>query len=510
VKSTFRFVETFPDHEHAAVVMGAAVDDLYDMREFEQAIVRGRELIDRYPRADESIRRSAWAVVAHACFDTAGYEEAEQAYTRVLDMTPADGESQQAVVDNLAAAIYKQGEQASLAEDHRSAADHFLRIKQAAPSSEIRAAAEYDAGAALIRLEEWAEAAAVLDAFRQAHPDHELHQEATQQIALVYREEGDLSRAAGEYERVATEAEDPELRREALLLAGELFADSEAMDRALAVYLEYVAQFPKPLEIAVETRFKIAGMYQARHEGASYQQQLRQIVEIDRRAGEERTARIRYLAAQSALVLTEDLYRHFEAVELVQPFEQNLQEKQRRMDTALEAFGRLIDYEVGDVTAAATFYMAEVYSDFSRSLTESERPTDLGDAELQSYEMALEEEAFPFEERAIEVHQKNLELLSAGIYNAWIERSLDKLADLMPGRFAKSEASSGLIDSIDSYAYRAPNAPDTDASAEIVETAPDVPDAALNQAETVESTPQAPANAADEALVPEVSDANPR
>jgi hypothetical protein len=49
--------------------------------------------------------------------------------------------------------------------------------------------------------------------------------------------------------------------------------------------------------------------------------------------------------------------------------------------------------------------------------------------------------------------------MTAGIYNAWIERSLGKLADLMPGRYAKFEASSGFIDSLDSFAYRTPNAP---------------------------------------------------
>jgi TolA-binding protein len=458
VTSTLRFVDTFPEHEHAAAVMGAAVDDLYDMKEFELALATGQKLIDAYPEADLPIRRSAWAVVAHASFDTAVYEQAEHAYSHVLEMTPADDASRQAVVDNLAAAIYKQGEQANLADDPRSAADHFLRIPQAAPTSDIRPLAEYDAGATLIHLKDWTAAAAVLESFRQAYPDHELNREATRQMAFVYQEEGNLSRAAGEYERVAAEAEDPELRREALLVAGDLYEKSELMDRALAVYVSYVSQFPRPIEMAVETRFKIAQMYEATHDEASYHGQLRKIVEIDEAGGDERSARIRYLAAQSALVLTEGFYRRFAQVELVQPFEQHLEEKKRRMDAALEAFGGLVDYEVGEVTAAATFYMAEVYSGFSKALIESERPADLDPAAMQDYEMVLEEEAFPFEERAIEVHEKNLELMAAGVYNPWIEKSLAKLSELMPGRYAKFEASSGLIASIDTYAYRAPNA----------------------------------------------------
>ena len=78
---------------------------------------------------------------------------------------------------------------------------------------------------------------------------------------------------------------------------------------------------------------------------------------------------------------------------------------------------------------------------------------------MQDYEDALEEEAFPFEERAIAVHEKNLELMRGGIYNAWTQKSLARLAELMPGRYAKAEISSGYLDLIDQYSYHAPEQP---------------------------------------------------
>ena len=107
------------------------------------------------------------------------------------------------------------------------------------------------------------------------------------------------------------------------------------------------------------------------------------------------------------------------------------------------------------MTAAATF-IAETYFDFSRALTESQRPNDLSAADLEEYELALEQEAFPFEQKAIGVHEKNLELLRTGVFNTWTEKSLGKLAELVPGRYAKTEISSGFIDSIDNYANRSP------------------------------------------------------
>jgi tetratricopeptide (TPR) repeat protein len=456
VASSLRFAETFPQHEHAATVLGAAADDLYEMKDHPAAIASARKLIDDYPAAEAGTRRSAWLVIAHASFDLAAYPVAEQAYTEVLAATSWSDESRAAIVDNLAASIYKQGELANAAQDFRAAADHFLRIRAAAPTSHIRAAAEYDAGAALIQLQDWAAAADVLVAFRDQYPEHELRGEATRQIAFAYRQHGQLSRAAGEYDRIASESADPALRGEALLVAGDLYEQSNAADRALDVYVRYVTEFPRPVEMAAETRFKIAEIHKASRDMPRYHQELEEIVRVDATAGAERTGRTRTLAARSALVLSELLYEEFRAVKLTQPFEISLQDKKLRMDAAIEALGRLVDYEIADVTAAATFYVAETYFEFSHALAASERPVDLQAPELAEYELALEEEAFPFEEKSIDVHEKNLELLRAGIYNVWTEKSLGKLAELMPGRYAKSEMSSGFLGAIDTYAYRSP------------------------------------------------------
>src|SRR5262249_45074301 len=161
-------------------------------------------------------------VVAHGSFELANYPQAEHAYAEVLEVTPKSDASRAALVDNLAASIYKQGEQARDAQDYRAAADHFLRIRTAAPTSTIRAAAEYDAGAALMELKDWTQAANVLEAFRSDFPEHKLRLEATRQIAYAYRQSGELSKAAGEYDRLASQSDDPNMRSEALLVAGDL------------------------------------------------------------------------------------------------------------------------------------------------------------------------------------------------------------------------------------------------------------------------------------------------
>ena len=486
VSSSLRFAETFQEHEQAPVVLGKAADDLYEMEDFDLAIQSAQTLIDRYPAADALLIRSAWAVIAHSSIDLAEYENAEHAYMNVLALTAADDETRPAVVDGLAAAIYKQGEQANLLEDYRVAAEHFLRIKDLAPESNIRTSAEYDAAVALMKLQDWARASAVLEEFRATHPEHELGGQATKQLAFIYREDGQTERSAAEHERIAAESTDPELAREALLIAAELYDEVNVVGDAIRVYEQYVARYPEPLDIAMETRSRLAEIFKAELDYERYHEKLGEIIAVDRDAGALRTDRSRFLAARAALVLAELSYQQFVSLELIQPFEESLAEKQRRMDTAMAAFESLVEYEVGEVTAAATFYIAEIYFEFSAALLESERPAGLSDAEKVDYEMVIEEEAYPFEERAIEVHEANFDLLANGIFNPWVQKSLDKLAGLMPGRYAKNEISGGFLGSIDTYAYRMPIAipPGVDAAPD--GDSPDSSDAPASPAATAQ------------------------
>ncbi|MCP4471014.1 MAG: tetratricopeptide repeat protein [Gammaproteobacteria bacterium] len=446
VRSSIRFAETYPDHKHAIVVLVAAVDELYELEDFERAIIYGKRVVEVYPDADPKLRRSAWMVVAHSSFNVSNYQDAELAYSETLLLTDINDESYESLSENLAASIYKQGEQALKLENHQLAANHFLRVAEVTPNSKIRPTAEYDAAASLIALQQWQNVADLLEGFRQRFPQHELLPDITKKLAIVYKEDGRILLAAAEFERIEEEnPQDEALRREALYQAADLYDQAGTTDRILLVYQKLVDYFPEPIEEAIETHQKMADIYQQQGNRSSYLAQLENIVVSDATGGSGRTDRTRYLAAHAALVLAEPKWEAFSSVELVRPFRDSLVKKKDRMSVAIETFSDLIDYEVGDVTAAATFYLAEIYLNFSASLINSERPEGLDEIELEDFELAIEDQAFPFEEKGINVHERNLELLDAGIYNKWIDNSLAKLADLLPARYAKTEQDSNVI-----------------------------------------------------------------
>jgi tetratricopeptide (TPR) repeat protein len=496
VRSSLKFADTFREHEKAAIILGAAADDLYGMKEYEQALAAANKLIDVFPSTDVDVLRAAWLVIGHSCYELLRYSEAETAYLNVLAMLPAGDKMHEDLVDNLAASIYKQGEQANAAGDYRVAADHFLRVARTAPTSKIRPAAEYDGAAALIQLEDWEMAAKVLGGFRNSFPGHELQPEVTKKMAYVYRQKGELSLAANEYERIERESQDDEIRREALLVAGELHEENGSTLRALEVYRRYVGYFPQPVEINLETRNKIAEILKGQNDRESYLNELAKIVTIDASAGSARTSRTRYLAAQAALVLAESSYDAFVTVSLVRPFEVNLRKKRELMKTAVQKFSQLMDYEFGEVTAAATFYLGEIYAHFSKALMTSERPEGLSPSELEQYELAIEEQAYPFEEKAINVHESNLKLIPRGVYNEWIEKSLQKLAEFVPVRYDKPEETSGIVSSLETYIF------EVDRPAPLASPKPEV-------ARDAESEPAEPAQVEAPESVMEVEPAEP-
>jgi cellulose synthase operon protein C len=448
IRSSLQFADTYPQHDKAALVMVAAVDDLYELKDYVLAVKIGRKMLDTYPNAEQPLRRSAWLIVAHGSFDLTEYKDAELGYTQVLSLSTKDDASLVQITENLAASIYKQGEQARKLEDYKLAAEHFLRVGQVTPNANVRPTADYDAAAALISLKSWQQAADVLKAFRQNFPKHGLLPEVTKKLAIVYREDGQSLFAAAEFERIEKETTDVALRREALLEAADLYERGGDQDSALKVYQRFVAAFPEPIDFVLETRQKIADIFKMKNDIPSYTAQLDIIVKADAKAGNARTDRTRYLAANAALYLTQPVYDEFIAIKLVKPFKKNLDKKKTQMKVTIDAYTRLVDYGVGEVTAAVTYQIAELYLHFNRALMESERPDNLNAEELEQYNLAIEEQAYPFEEKAIKVHEKNMELLSTGIYNSWIDKSIAKLAIMVPARYARAEEPSGFVSSL--------------------------------------------------------------
>ena len=150
----------------------------------------------------------------------------------------------------------------------------------------------------------------------------------------------------------------------------------------------------------------------------------------------------------ATLALARPLVDDYRKVALVEPLKRQLKVKKDKMELALKAYATAADYGIAEVSTAATFQTAELYRDFGKALMTSQRPKGLKRDELEQYNVMLEEQAFPFEEKAIEVHEVNAKRTAIGLYDSSVRDSITALGQLRPARYDKVERAERTVDAI--------------------------------------------------------------
>jgi TolA-binding protein len=445
--SGLRFADTYPEHPESGTVLTTVAEDLFAQNQFDLAIAVGQAVIAKQPPVEPQLARTAWTVVAHSQFDLGNYAGAETAYYSLRSLTPVeDAEASDEVRERIASSIYKQGEQARDAGDLETAVAHFTRLGQAVPDSNIRATAEYDAAAALITMAAWDRAAGMLEQYRTNYPDSEFADDISQKLAVTYMETGRSTQAAAEFERIAVaEGSSDEVRREALWKAAELYEAGGIVVNEKRVLEDIVARYPDPLSESIEARYRLLEIAEIQGNSAEVTARLNDIIDVDARAGAQRTDRTRFLAAKASVRLAEPIRKRFEVVQLTQPLAESMKLKRALMEDVIDAYTGAADYGVAEVTTESTFRLAQVYESFADDVMDSERPKDLDADALEQYELLLEEQVFPIEEKAIDLYKANTDRTSDGIWDEWVERSFNRLAGLLPARYAKLERSEDVV-----------------------------------------------------------------
>jgi tetratricopeptide (TPR) repeat protein len=430
-------------------VLTRATTDLYAVKDYPRAIAAAEALLARQPPVDPTKQRVAWTVIGNSNFEQGVFDKAEAAYGHAQTLMPANDPERGVIVERLAASIYKQGEQKSKSGDSAAAVEDFLRVSALAPTSKVRANADFDAAALLIKDKQWDRAIVVLEGFRRNFPQSPLQADVTRNLAVAYTESNRPGQAAVEFEQIAqTPGEAPDVQREATLQAADLYDKAGNTAKSRVMLEAFVKHFPQPLNPAMEARNRLSVITAKIGDSGAHDYWLRDIIFADRAAGPARTDRSRALAAKATLTLAIPARDEFRRIKLVVPLKKSLAEKRKAMETALKAYEQALDYRVAEVTTAATFESAELYRQLGKDLMSSERPKNLSKDELEQYDVLLEEQAFPFEEKAIKLHEVNAARAKDGTYDEWVQKSFAALAQLNPGRYGKAEIGEQLVESI--------------------------------------------------------------
>ncbi len=454
-----RFADTFAQDPRAAAVLLAAASEHHTLEDFEAAVKAAGSLSKAFDTAPAQAavagaqqltsaqRMQTWEILGHAHFKLQDYALAEGSYARALKELPERSGERSALTENLAASIYRQGEilqqQGRLAE----AKQEYLRVLTVAPDTAVARTAHYDAAMRAIDLAEWTLAVELLSSYRQKYPLEAAAAEVGQKLVYSHQQAGNPLAAAGEL--LALESlVDAESGRKARFQAAGLYQEAGRSEQAEEAYVTYVQKYPRPLEPAIQACASLVGIAVAAGRDSDAESWRQRLIDLESQGGQERTPATRTLAAKAALETAEVKKVAYEAQKLTLPLNQSLSRKSEQLKELVNDLNRVTSYGIQDYVTASTHLMGLAYLQLGQDILQSERPPRLSDLENQQYDLLLEEQAFPFEEKAIGILEANVRRVPQGVYDKWIEQSLLQLAQVQPSRYAREEALASVINEL--------------------------------------------------------------
>ena len=430
-----RYAQLYPGDKQAPLIVKNAVQLAFKAGLRDQVTSLANLLPDT---ASADVREEVNLLKAQAYFDQQNYADAENVYRDLLANPNLAAKNKKDLSDKLALSIYRQAETVAKAGNSEAAAREFLRVQREAPISELAPVATYDAIAIFMDTAKWDEAIHYLNAFKREYPKHTLQSEVTKKLSVAYLNAGRSLDAAREFEKLTDYVSTEQEKMAALWQAAELYQEKNDYLSALRAYRDYANNYKRPYAQNMEAMSRVADIYAKLADAEKRAFWLRAIVDADTKAAKsDKTDRTQFLAASASFDLAEARRKEYEKVRLVNPLEKSLQAKKAAMQDSVKLYGQAAVYGHAEFVTRSTLAIGDIYRSFSVALLESERPRNLNADELEQYNLLLEDQAFPFEDKAIEFYETNVSRIAQGIYDPAVKTSLKNLKDLFPARYAR-------------------------------------------------------------------------
>lgn len=444
-----QFVRWHSRHEAAQQVALNQLSDIYQQKAYSDVADYARRVID-WPHPELTNRQlvnEALFIVSQTALAQQDYSRAEQSLQQLLAIYAADnaiaidgsaGAARERLLrTQLASAVYQQAQQGGI-----SAAEQLQHIERllALPESEYHQSAAYQQISLLLAEQQYPQAISLMQTYQSRYPDSAELPAIRSALLSSYEQLADWQSAADLLSQQVA-ALDAGAQQQALLYkAADYYWQAGNVDAARLAYRSYANQYPEPHLPAQEARARLVELYQAQHDLSRRNFWYQRIVNAEQQLASQQqngTDRSRYLAADAALQLGLHNSTLFNGVTLRQPLRDNLKKKQTHMTTAIKLLQTSMSWQVADFYSQAQYQIGELYQQMAAALLNSERPKGLDALALEQYELLLEEQAYPFEELAIEIYQQNAALVSQPLYDKWVAESFHKLAELSPARYRK-------------------------------------------------------------------------
>ena len=343
----------------------------------------------------------------------------------------------------LAASLYKQAEGLKSQGKIKEAAGAFKKVYDTSPNTDIAAIALYDAGVLYLEDKEQDNAINAFQLLFLRYPSSRYTPVAVSEWGEILESRGTYISAAQIYENASSVLEDRGIREKLLYKAILLYEKGGNVDTMYNNYFRnferFQNEFPDSPRL-IELTFKAAANRETLKDYTTAKILYEKTVSLHKRLGASATIEATISAAKAQLILGNYKKRHYEYIKIVNPVEENLKKKEGLLKEALTDYTAAARYRISDVTTEATFNMGDMFEHHKEAIMTSERPSELTSEQMEEYIYMLEEQAYPFEEKAISIHEGNIKkTIEEGSYNIWVKRSYEHLALLVPAKYKREE-----------------------------------------------------------------------
>ncbi|MGI5309374.1 tetratricopeptide repeat protein [Rheinheimera sp. WS51] len=437
------FVQHHPAHPAAQQVALQQLQQDYRAKRYLHVIDQAGKVIDWLYKTELSEQLAAEALFLRSQSEIAlnYFNQAELSLQQLLALS-LSSERKSLIQQQYASSIYQQAQQPDI--EASAAIAHLTRLLDALPDSSFHEAALFEKIGLLINQKNWSTVPTLLQRYIKRYPNSERIAAANAQLIQSYQQLGQWQLAADQLLKHATTSTEPKQRREALWLAADYFLQAENIELAISTFRDYANQYTKPHDIAQEARQHLVELYQLKNDVYRKNFWLAKLVSFEQAEQgtdfSQSNARTQQLAADAALALGDHEFALFTNVKLRRPLQANLTKKRQHMQDAIGHYQQSISYGVATSLPQAQFSIAKLYEEMAKALLASERPQELTALAAEQYDLLLEEQAYPFEEQAIELYRQTTTLVQQQLYDPWVKQSFERLKVLLPAEFDKTEA----------------------------------------------------------------------
>jgi len=438
-----KFSERFPQDPRVPNLLLKATQLATRQGEYGVAREYAQKILATQPQG--TARYVAQKLIATSYFEQEDYAQAAQGLKELL--SNAGGlqipkKDQEELRTLLASSLYKQAEAQKQKGQLQEAAKGFLSIHALMPDTEVAANALLDGAILQAKMGQEEEAILNLKKYLEVYPRSPHQDQAREQLALLYEKKARYQEAIQQYEKLAASTSGEKGSQgtvEWLLAIARLSEKTRDWPRAHRTLLAAAEALPLGDERTLEALYRAA---KAKEQMGDTQQVQILLGKVLERYGQQTasTPLMAYVAAQASYGLGEERLKQFKSVRLTTPLEASLEKKRKLLNESLDYYSRTVDFKVPEFITAATYKVGVLFEDFRNALLESERPAGLTAQQLEQYNFLLEEQAYPFEEKAIEAYETNVRRAQeGGLFDEWIQKSYQRLAQILPARYARDE-----------------------------------------------------------------------